>query len=114
MGELMCELLGQFPAAFVGLPGGLLVDAYGATPLHALMVCNTDASLSLATKLIERSPLLLLNVHAGLVGYPSHFKGYEPLPEKPESSHLMTFAGENSLHLAAVNQREDWILQAPP
>ncbi|KAL3902700.1 MAG: hypothetical protein SGPRY_011957, partial [Prymnesium sp.] len=59
----------QFPQAFVGPAEGLLVDAYGEAPLHALLHANTEESLECASLLIRRFPLLLLNVQAGLVGY---------------------------------------------
>lgn len=59
-------------------------DPVGAFPLHALMVCNTDASIATAMAMYKHRPRWLMQVHA---------KG--------------PYAGESALHIALVNQREE-------
>ena len=57
-------------------------DASGAYPLHALLVANTKASIQLALRIMELRPDLITQAHgAG------------------------RFAGENALHILAVNRR---------
>ena len=60
-------------------------DPVGAYVIHALIVCNTDASLELAFDILERAhPRLLLQTHRG-----------EP------------FNGEGCLHIVCANRREE-------
>jgi hypothetical protein len=65
-------------------------DAVGAHPTHALMVANTEDSLSLAMAIYERVPEMLTRVHAAA-----------PRP----------FEGESALHIAAVNRREPQLIR---
>jgi hypothetical protein len=64
-------------------------DEVGAFPIHALVVCNTSASLELAMELFVLKPKLLTMVHV------NHRNG------------LPMFTGESCLHIAAVNRREE-------
>jgi hypothetical protein len=79
--RLLLELAASTPAL-------TLPDQVGAFAIHALMVCNTEASLELAMELIEAQPHMLTQVHV------NHRSG-EPV-----------FTGESCLHIAAVNKRE--------
>jgi len=60
-----------------------LRDVAGATPLHGMLVANTKPSLSAVLSIYRRRPALL-----------------------PQSHTLKVFAGENALHILAVNKRE--------
>jgi hypothetical protein len=64
-------------------------DAVGAYPVHALAVCNTDASLELLMGVLKCKPHLLLDVHSASGPY----------------------AGETLLHVAAANRREELLLR---
>ena len=64
-------------------------DLVGAYLTHALVVGNTEKSLSLACKIFEANPSLLAQVHT------KHRSG------------LPLFVGESNLHIAAVNQRSE-------
>ena len=98
--------------SFVGAADGLLVDAFGAAPIHALMIANNDESLTLAARLVAALPQLLLTVHAGRIGHANtDVIGYEPM-RAGRLGELMAFGGENALHIALINKREDWALQA--
>ena len=59
-------------------------DAVGASLLHALVIADTDESLELAMHVYMAKPELLLLTH---------------IDETP-------FAGQNALHVLAVNRRE--------
>ena len=65
-----------------------ITDQVGAFPIHALMVCNTDASLALCSRLYAARPRLLTQVHA--LSGPYH--------------------GESSLHICCVNKRQQMLL----
>ena len=64
-------------------------DPVGAYPIHALMVCNTAASLEVSMDIYRKRPQLLTQVHA---------------PSGP-------FRGESSLHICAVNRRERTLVE---
>ena len=68
----------------------LTPDGVGAYAVHALMVCNTEESLALALELFEAYPPLLTQLHVR--------------PSAPSAP--ISFVGESSLHIAAVNKRE--------
>ena len=68
-----------------------LHDCSGARLIHALLVANNDASLSLAERLLEHQPKLLLDVHAN------------PKPSSPQA----IFEGEGSLHILAANEQTE-------
>ena len=68
-------------------------DKVGAYPIHALLVGNTEESLSVVWALMEANPTLLEQTHA------------------TSSFGLQLFNGESSLHVAAVNKREDLLLK---
>jgi len=59
-------------------------DPVGAQVIHALVVCNSPASLELAFDVIAIAPQLLLQTHVG-----------------------QPFSGENCLHIVCVNRRPD-------
>lgn len=65
-------------------PPSAVPDAAGAFLIHALLVANTDASVTLALDIFRRRPELISQVH---VAGP--------------------FAGETSMHVLAVNCRHD-------
>ena len=60
-----------------------VADPVGAFVMHAIMVCNTEASLELSMAIFEVQPRLLLQTHAG-----------------------QPFLGEGHLHIACANRRE--------
>ena len=60
-----------------------VTDSVGAYPIHALVVRNSDISLSLSVRMFEVAPRMLTFVH---------------LPP--------IFTGESCFHIVAVNQRE--------
>jgi hypothetical protein len=62
-----------------------LPDAVGAYPIHAILVCNTAASLRTSFACLDANPRLLLQVHSN---------------DGP-------FAGESALHIMAANRRDD-------
>ena len=65
-------------------------DVVGAFPIHALLVANTDASIALVELMIRIAPTrLITQTHT------DHRAGF-PL-----------FTGESSLHVCAVNCREE-------
>lgn len=64
-------------------------DASGAYPTLALLVGNTDASLSVAWKLLQHRPRLLMQVHT------------------KTSDGRDLYLGESCLHILCVNERED-------
>ena len=64
-------------------------DGVGAFPIHALVVCNTPASLELSMDIYREYPQLLLQTHA---------------PSGP-------FSGESSLHILAANKQEALLLE---
>ena len=68
-------------------------DKVGAYPIHALLVGNTEESLSAVWQLMEANPTLLEQTHA------------------TSSFGLQLFNGESSLHVAAVNKREELLLK---
>ena len=70
-----------------------LSDKVGAYPIHALLVGNTEESLSAVWQLMEANPTLLEQTHA------------------TSSFGLQLFNGESSLHVAAVNKREELLLK---
>ena len=69
-------------------------DMTGAGVLHCLLLANTTESLDLAMDLVRYCPRLLQIVHV------------------ENGGPLCFFKGEGPLHIAAVNMREKWILQA--
>ena len=71
-----------------------MTDLTGASVIHNLLLSNHDEALSLAAELVKRVPKLLYLTHIDNGGI------------------LCLFKGEGPLHIAAVNQREDWILEA--
>ena len=64
-------------------------DPVGAYPIHALLVCNTPASLEVSMEIFQTRPMLLTQVHT---------------PDGP-------FRGESSLHICAVNRREQTLIE---
>jgi hypothetical protein len=58
-------------------------DPVGAFAIHALIVCNSEASLELAFAILEIAPKLALQTHAG-----------------------QPFSGEGNLHILCANRRE--------
>ena len=71
-------------------------DVTGANALHCLLLANTDDACALAWDLVKQVPNLLNVVHVS----------------KREDAAAGFFAGEGALHIAAVNRREEWILDA--
>jgi hypothetical protein len=65
-----------------------VVDAVGAYPIHALLVCNTEDSVDLSMRIFDRVPAMVTRVHRA--------------PKAP-----FLYDGESSLHILAVNHRED-------
>ena len=70
-----------------------LPDLVGAFPIHALLVCNSPESLSLALSLMQARPALLEQTHT------------------TAKFGVRLFNGESSLHIAVVNRHEDLLLQ---
>ena len=68
-------------------------DISGARLIHALLVANNEASLSLAERLFEHQPRLLLDVHSKQSGRAKH----------------AIFEGEGSLHILAANEQTSLI-----
>ena len=75
---VMLEVARVTPSAFER------ADAVGAKCIHALLVCNTEASFKLVLDILAITPCLLLQTHVG-----------EP------------FRGEGCLHIVAANRREE-------
>jgi len=71
-----------------------MTDGVGAYPVHALMVANTEASLSAAFAIFEAVPALLKLTHA---------------LSSTSASHV--FAGESSLHVACANKAEEVLVR---
>ena len=69
-------------------------DAVGACPIHALLVANTEPSVLFGLALIRHDPTVLLLLH----------EGAEPAKPSP-------FQGEGSLHIFAVNRKEDELVK---
>ena len=65
-------------------------DLVGAYVIHALIVCNTDASLEVAFQIIDVLPRLLLQTHSGTAVVKD------------------IFTGEGSIHIVCVNRREEY------
>ena len=72
-------------------------DDFGACPIHGLLLSNTDEAVELARRMFEARPRLLTLVHGD--------------PDAPECKMAgcknAHFCGEGTLHVAAVNRRED-------
>jgi hypothetical protein len=126
--ELLCRIL---LAAAMSPDTKLLTnpDASGAYFCHALLIANTEASVSLAMAIFEKKPKLLLQVrHARRAAQrrclTSISPAYAPTstpppptqrpharPTHPVSTHTQRhtaggFAGELGLHVLVVNQRQ--------
>ena len=80
--KIICAFAAQEPARFN------IVNNVGGYPIHALMICNTDESLDLALRLMQRRAEWLILPYAN-------------------SPPLHLFTGETILHVAAANDRED-------
>ena len=75
--QIMLELASAMPDRYA------VPDVVGANIIHALVVCNTEASLELAFAIFDVAPRLLLPTHAG-----------------------QPFMDEGNLHIVCVNRRE--------
>ena len=69
-------------------------DFTGAGVLHCLLLSNTREALALALELLKYYPPLIHQVHVDNGGA------------------LCAFMGEGAIHIAAVQQQQDWIVQA--
>lgn len=76
--KVLLELVSILPR-FYDVP-----DAVGAYVIHALIVCNTEASLEVSFAILDLAPRLLLLTHYG-----------------------QPFLGEGSLHIVCANRREE-------
>ena len=86
--EALCQLV----LALAAQPGCAFMnsfDFFGALPLHGLLIKNSPASLALALRLVRSRPDYLAQKHA---------------PWSP-------FDGENTLHVVAVNQQEELLIE---
>jgi hypothetical protein len=84
-------------------------DDFGACPIHALLLANTEASLRLCKSMFRRRPKLLTLTHCD-----KGDKGEDGRHQFP----MADFNGEGCLHIAAVNLREPLLCEmldrAPP
>lgn len=76
-------------------------DEVGAFPMHAIVVCNTEEALELSESLFTARPELLLPVHTT----------HRSAAGAVRAAALDLFGGESSLHILAVNRREELLVR---
>ena len=93
-GEL--KVLQRLVAALIAKPYDITTDCHdisGATPVHALLVANTDAALDTVMAMFRAKPMLMYQTHTST----------------RDGTNL--FNGENCLIIAAVNRREKQVCE---